>query len=140
MNGGLRITPSGALPFACVEPRFDRIDHHRGERNLLIEGVFPNALMKINRQMNPGLAEAFALFGANERLLLEILLNSLVPNENALKFMYGRFDPPTSRRPQKDAESTANLKVRGIACTRVTHICHNAPRDSARNQNPLFFR
>ena len=29
-------------------------------------------------------------------------------------------------------------QVQGLACTRVTHICHNAPRDSDRSQNPLI--
>lgn len=29
-------------------------------------------------------------------------------------------------------------QVRGLACTRVTHVCHNAPRDADRTQNPLF--
>ena len=51
-NGGLRITPWVALPFATVEPRLDGIDHHRGERNFLIEGVLADALMKIDRAMN----------------------------------------------------------------------------------------
>ncbi len=65
--------------------------------------------MKIDPQMNRGLAEALAVFGTNARLFLEILLNSRSPNENGLKLMCGHFDPPTSRRPQKDAESVANL-------------------------------
>jgi len=33
---------------ARIEPRANRIDHHRGERDLLIEGVLPNALVKID--------------------------------------------------------------------------------------------
>ena len=42
----------GALPFAGVEPCANRVDHHRGERDLLVERVLPDALMKIDRQMN----------------------------------------------------------------------------------------
>ena len=30
-------------------------------------------------------------------------------------------------------------QVQGLACTRLTHICHNAPRDSDLGQNPLIF-
>ncbi len=50
-----------SVPFASVEPRLDGVDHHRGERDFLIEGGLAQALMKINRQMNRGLPEALAV-------------------------------------------------------------------------------
>jgi len=46
------------LPLSRVEPRLNRVDHHRGERDLLVEGVLADALMKLDRQMNRGLAAA----------------------------------------------------------------------------------
>jgi len=54
----------GALPFPLVEPRLNRVDHHRGERDLLVEGVLPDALMQIDRQVNRRLAEALPVLGA----------------------------------------------------------------------------
>jgi len=45
-----------ALPLSRVEPRANRVDHHGRERDLLIERVLAQALMKINRQMNRRLA------------------------------------------------------------------------------------
>jgi acetyl esterase/lipase len=43
-----RALRAGALAFACVEPRFDGVDNHRGERDFLIEGVLAYALVKID--------------------------------------------------------------------------------------------
>ena len=59
-----------ALALASVEPRANRVHHHRRERDLLIERVLPDALMKIDRQMNRRLAEALAVLRANARLFL----------------------------------------------------------------------
>jgi hypothetical protein len=39
---------AAALPFASVEPFLDGIDHHRRERDFLIERVLAYALMKID--------------------------------------------------------------------------------------------
>ena len=44
------------LPFPRIKLRFNRIDHHRGQRDFLIEGVLPNALVKIDREVDRGLA------------------------------------------------------------------------------------
>jgi len=59
-----------ALPFACVEPCLNGVDHHCGERDFLIEGVLANALMKIDGKVNRSLAEALAVLGADARLFL----------------------------------------------------------------------
>jgi hypothetical protein len=48
MKGSLQITPWDTLPFASVEPLLDGIDHHRRERDFLIEGVLAYALMQID--------------------------------------------------------------------------------------------
>ncbi|MGB5523708.1 MAG: hypothetical protein WBM96_14160 [Polyangiales bacterium] len=47
-----------ALPLPLIKPRLDRVDHHRGERDFLIEGVLANALVKIDREVNRCLASA----------------------------------------------------------------------------------
>ncbi len=46
------------LPFASVEPRLNGINHHGGERDFLIERVLADALVKLDREVNRGLAEA----------------------------------------------------------------------------------
>ena len=51
-SGTRRCTPRselGPLPLPRVKPRFNRIHHHRGERDVPIERVLANALMKIDR-------------------------------------------------------------------------------------------
>jgi hypothetical protein len=48
----------------------DGVDNHRGERDFLIEGVLPNALVKIDREVDRGLAKTFAILRANARLFL----------------------------------------------------------------------
>ena len=58
------------LPFASVEPRLNGINHHGGERDFLIERVLADALVKLDREVNRGLAEALAVFGAQARLFL----------------------------------------------------------------------
>ena len=60
----------GALPLARVEPRLNRVDRHRGERDLLVEGVLANALVKIEREVNRRLAEALAVLGAHPRFFV----------------------------------------------------------------------
>jgi len=57
---------STALPRSRVEPRLNGIDHHRGDRNFLIEGVLANALVKIDRKVNRSLAEALPVLRTNE--------------------------------------------------------------------------
>ena len=57
-----------ALPLSRVEPRANRVDHHRRERDFVIEGVLADPLMEIDREVDRRLAEAFAVFGANARL------------------------------------------------------------------------
>jgi hypothetical protein len=69
ISGRLRSRPA-ALPFASVEPCLDGIDHHGRERDFLIERVLANALVKLDREVNRGLAETFAVLGANARLFL----------------------------------------------------------------------
>ena len=49
---------STALPLSRVEPGLNRVDHHRRERDFLIEGVLAQTLMKIDREMNRGLVAA----------------------------------------------------------------------------------
>ena len=62
INGGVRITPWGALPLAGVEARLDGVDHHRRERDFLIEGILPNALVKIDREVDRSVAETLTGF------------------------------------------------------------------------------
>jgi hypothetical protein len=63
----LRSTPA-ALPFATVEPRLDGIDHHRRECDFPIERMLADALVKLDGEVNRGLAEALTVLGAYARL------------------------------------------------------------------------
>jgi len=57
------MTPGAALPFASVEPIFDGVDHDRGERDFLVEGVLADPLVKIDWEVDRSLAKAFAQIG-----------------------------------------------------------------------------
>ena len=46
------------LPLSRVKPCANRVDHHRGECDLLIERVLADALVKLDWEMNRGLAAA----------------------------------------------------------------------------------
>jgi Flp pilus assembly protein TadD len=58
----------------------------------------------------------------------------LAPENLALRQQLAILHRKSKRRKCREPE-----QVQGLACTRVTHICHNAPRDSDRSQNPLIF-
>ncbi len=66
----LKTKVGDALPFATVEPGLDGIDHYGGERDFLIERVLAHALVKLDWEVNRGLAEALTVLGADARLFL----------------------------------------------------------------------